>query len=46
MKVEVTKLTRSLLKDHEARKQLAAAIADPSLTVTFMGKTYRLESVR
>ena len=46
MKVELTKLTRDILKDPEARKQLAAAIANPSLTVTLKGKTYTLESIR
>lgn len=46
MKVELTKLTRDILKDSEARKQLAAAIANPSLTVTLKGKNYMLESIK
>ena len=46
MKVEIPKLVREILQDSEARKQLAAAIANPSLTVTLKGKTYTLESIR
>ena len=46
MKIETPKLVREILQDPEARKQLAAAIANPALTVTFKGKTYTLESIR
>jgi hypothetical protein len=46
MKVETPKLVREILQDAEARKQLAAAIANPSLTVTLKGKTYTLESIK
>ncbi len=46
MKVETPKLVREILQDAEARKQLAAAIANPSLTVTLKGKTYMLENIR
>ena len=46
MKVEPTKLIKGILNDPEARKQLAAAIANPSLTVTLKGKSYMLESIR
>jgi len=46
MKVKPTRLIKEVLNDLEARKQLAAAIANPSLTVTLKGKTYTLESIR
>jgi hypothetical protein len=46
VKVEPTRLIKGILNDPEARKQLAAAIANPSLTVTLKGKTYMLESIR
>jgi hypothetical protein len=46
MKVETPKLVREILQDAKARKQLAAAIANPSLTVTLKGKTYMLENIR
>jgi len=46
MKVEPTRLIKEVFNDPEARKQLAAAIANPSLTVTLKGKTYMLESIR
>lgn len=46
MKVEPTRLIKEVLNDPKARKQLAAAIANPSLTVTLKGKTYMLENIR
>jgi hypothetical protein len=46
MKVKPTRLIKEVLNDPEARKQLAAAIANPSLTVTLKGKTYMLENIK
>jgi hypothetical protein len=46
MKVRPTELIKEIINDPEARKQLAAAIANPSLTVTLKGKTYMLENIR
>jgi hypothetical protein len=46
MKVEPTRLIKGILNDPKAREQLAAAIANPSLTVTLKGKTYMLENIK
>lgn len=45
MKLPLTPLMKKLLQDKEASKQLQQTIINPSKTITFDGKAYKLESI-